>query len=330
MIEDIVTIGVDLGGTKVRTALVDPKGKILAVHTYPTHPQKGPKSVINDIIVCIETCLNQHDKVKAHALGIGVAGQVDLNGVVQYSPNLNWHNIDLKTRVERQLELPTVVVNDVRAATWGEWCFGAGQNVTDLIVLFVGTGIGGGVVTDGRLLKGCNNSGGELGHMTIIVNGRQCHCPNKGCLEAYAGGWAIAERAKEAVRMNRKKGEGITRQAGRLEDITAAHVSRAYRDNDPLAYQLIDETCMYISAGIVGMINAFNPCLFVLGGGVIEGLPIIISKAEQITRGRALNTAVENLRFVKAALGSDAGVIGAAALAHVLNQAEHPNRQGEY
>ena len=138
-----------------------------------------------------------------------------------------------------------------------------------------------------------------MGHTTIIVNGRQCHCPNKGCLEAYAGGWAIAERAQEAVQMNSKKGEWLTRRAGRLKDITATHVSLAYYANDPLALQLVNDTCMYLSAGIVGMINAFNPCVFVLGGGVIEGLPILISKVEQLTRERALKTSVENLKFVK-------------------------------
>jgi glucokinase len=315
MFDEGLTIGVDLGGTKVKTALVDSKGKIIAEYAYPTQSEKGPASVINDILVCTKTCLNQTDRAKVTAIGIGVAGQVDLNGVIQYAPNLNWFTIDLKAYLERQLELPTIVVNDVRAATWGEWCYGAGQNVSDLIVLFVGTGIGGGVVTDGRLLKGCNNTGGELGHTTIIVNGRQCHCPNKGCLEAYAGGWAIAERAQEAVQMNRKKGEGITQLAGRLEDITAAHVSLAYHENDPVAQQLVNDTCMYLSAGIVGMINAFNPCLFIFGGGVIEGLPIMISKIEQLTRDRALKPSVENLKFVKAALGTSAGVIGAATLA---------------
>jgi glucokinase len=315
MIEEGLTIGVDLGGTKVKTALVDSKGKIIAEYAYPTQSEKGPESVINDILVCTKTCLNQTDRDEVTAIGIGVAGQVDLNGVLQYAPNLNWHTIDLKAYLERHLELPTLVVNDVRAATWGEWCYGAGQNVSDLIVLFVGTGIGGGVVIDGRLLKGCNNTGGELGHTTIIVNGRQCHCSNKGCLEAYAGGWAIAERAQEAVRMNRKKGEGIVQQAGCLEDITAAHVSLAYHENDTLAHQLVNDTCMYLSAGIVGMINAFNPCLFVFGGGVIEGLPIMIAKIEQLTRDRALKASVENLKFVKAALGTSAGVIGAATLA---------------
>jgi glucokinase len=315
MANDVVTIGVDLGGTKVKTALVDSKGQITSVHTYPTTPEKGPEGVIADILICIESCLDQASESKAQALGIGVAGQVDMNGVVRYAPNLNWRNIDLKAKLERQLDMPVVVVNDVRAATWGEWRLGAGKNVPDLVVLFVGTGIGGGVVTGGHLLTGCSNTGGELGHTTIITNGRQCHCPNKGCLEAYVGGWAIAERTLEAVQRDLTKGELITRRAGCIEDITATHVSHAYRANDPLAHQLVNETCMYLSAGIVGIINAFNPCLFVFGGGVIEGLPIIISKVEKLTRERALKAAVENLRFVKAALGGDAGVIGAAALA---------------
>lgn len=315
MANDVLTIGVDLGGTKVKTAIVDSKGQIIAVHTYPTKPEKGPERVIADILICIESCLDLANGPEAQALGIGVAGQVNLNGIVRYAPNLNWRNIALKAKLEQQLGMPAVVVNDVRAATWGEWRFGAGKNVPDLVVLFVGTGIGGGVVTGGHLLMGCDNTGGELGHTTIITNGRQCHCPNKGCLEAYAGGWAIAERAQEVVQMDLKKGEMITRRAGRIEDITAAHVSQAYHANDPLAHQLVNETSMYLSAGIVGLINAFNPCLFILGGGVIEGLPIIISKIEKATRERALKASVENLRFVKAALGSDAGVIGAAALA---------------
>jgi glucokinase len=315
MTNDVLTIGVDLGGTKVKTALVDKRGQIKSVHTYPTTAEKGPEGVIMDILTCVKSCLGQVRESDVQALGIGVAGLVDLNGVVRYAPNLDWRNIALKTKLEEQLNIPVVVVNDVRAATWGEWRFGAGKNVSDLVVLFVGTGIGGGVVTRGHLLQGCSNTAGELGHTTIISNGRQCHCPNKGCLEAYAGGWAIAERAQEAVQRDLQKGELIAHQAGRLEDITAAHVSQAYRANDPLARQLVNETCLYLSAGVVGMINAFNPCLFIFGGGVIEGLPIMISKVEKLTRNRALKAAVENLRFVKAALGGDAGVIGAAALA---------------
>ena len=192
------TLGVDLGGTKVKTAVVDVNGHILSVHKYPTHPEKGPERAIADLLTSIERCLSK-TRQEAQTLGIGIAGQVDLKGVVRYSPNLKWRNVPLKDMLEEKLKMPVVVTNDVRAATWGEWHYGSGKGVDDLIVLFVGTGIGGGVISGGNMIAGCSNTGGELGHITIVVDGRNCHCPNMGCLEAYAGGWAIAERAQEAV-----------------------------------------------------------------------------------------------------------------------------------
>ncbi|MFQ5987783.1 MAG: ROK family protein, partial [Dehalococcoidia bacterium] len=185
----------------------------------------------------------------------------------------------------------------------------------DLVVLFVGTGIGGGVVSGGRILEGCNNTLGELGHVTLVADGRKCRCPNLGCLEAYAGGWAIAERAREAVSANPGEGEALMSLAGNVGNITAATVSQASRQNDPLAKRLVEETGQYLGAGVVGIVNAFNPCLLVLGGGVIEGLPELINMVEEVTRKCALKPNLEKLKIVKAALGGKAGVIGAAALA---------------
>ena len=171
------------------------------------------------------------------------------------------------------------------------------------------------MISGGQLLEGCNNTAGELGHTTLIAEGRRCHCPNLGCLEAYAGGWAIAERAKEAVSANPQEGEKLTTLAGGVENITAATVSQAYRGGDPLSERLVEETGQYLAAGLVGIVNAFNPCLLVLGGGVIEGLPELIQIVEDIVRKRALRPSVEKLKIVKAGLGVRAGVIGAAALA---------------
>ncbi|UCE97072.1 MAG: ROK family protein [Candidatus Bathyarchaeota archaeon] len=308
------TLGVDLGGTKVKTALIDFRGQILAVNKHPIHPSKGFEGVIADIIKGIEECLNETRK-KAHALGIGIAGQVDWNGVVRHAQNLELENAPLEKILREKLGVPTVVVNDVRAATWGEWRYGSGKGVNDLVVLFVGTGIGGGVITGGNMLEGCSNAGGELGHITIVAKGRKCHCPNMGCLEAYAGGWAIAERAQEAVSFDPKGGLHLTSLADGIENITAATVSQAYREGDSLANQLVEETGEYLAAGIVSIINAFNPCLLVLGGGVIEGLPELVPTVEDFIRKRALESAVENLEVTKAACGDNAGVIGAAALA---------------
>jgi glucokinase len=309
-----LALGVDLGGTKVETALVDASGRILSSHRYPTNPEKGARKIISDIVRCVEECLDKGEE-EAQALGIGVAAQVDHSGVVLSSPNLGWKNVPLGAKLEEKLKLPVVVTNDVRAASWGEWHFGAGKGVDDLVVIFVGTGIGGGVVSGGEMLEGCSNTAGEIGHTTLIVDGRKCSCPNKGCLEAYAGGWAIAERAQESVRTNPEAGKALISLTGGVKRITAASVSQAFHEGDILSAKLVEETAQYLSAGLVGIVNSFNPCLLVMGGGVIDGLPELITTAEAFIRKRALKAAVQNLKVVKAALGNEAGIVGAAALA---------------
>ncbi len=312
-----LTLGVDVGGTKLKVALVDFSGRLLSVYDSSTHPDKEPEKVIADILTGIDRCLSKANQ-EAKALGVGIAAQVDRKGVVHGSPNLGWQNVPIKKKLEEKLGIPVFVTNDVRAATWGEWRFGSGKGVDDLAVLFVGTGIGGGVISGGKLLEGCRNSSGELGHITIVYDGRQCHCPNRGCLEAYAGGWAIAERAQEAVNNAPKKGQRLISLAGSVEKITAATVSRAYYEGDVLARRLVEETGRYLAAGVVSIVNAFNPCRLVLGGGVVEGIPELVQMVEEFTRKRALETAVERLEIVKATLGGDGGVIGAAALAQEL------------
>ncbi len=314
-----LTLGVDLGGTKVETALVDSQGNIVSSHRHPTHPEKGADRIIKDISICVDQCLSKGGE-DAQALGIGIAAQVDESGVVLSSPNLGWKDFPLRKKLEERLKLPVVVTNDVRAAAMGEWRFGAGKGIDDLVVVFVGTGIGGGVISGGHLLHGCGHTAGELGHTTLIVDGRKCHCPNRGCLEAYAGGWAIAERAQEAVQAKPKAGKKLVSLAGSVETITAAVVSQAYHDEDPLALQLFMETAHYLSSGLVSIVNAFNPCLLILGGGVIEGLPELIKIVDGEVRRRALRTSVDNLSIVKAALGKESGIMGAAALAQEITK----------
>jgi glucokinase len=229
--EDLLTLGIDLGGTKVKTVLVDSKCKILSAHKYSTNPEKGVDGVIEDILKCIDGCLGDNIQ-EVEALGIGIVAQVDLKVNVINAPNLRWHNIPLKKILEEKLGLPVFVLNDVNAATWGEWRYGSGKNVSDLVVIFVGTGVGGGIISGSKMVIGCNNSGGELGHITIVLGGRQCHCPNEGCLEAYAGGCAIVERTQEVVRANPQKGKQLISLAGTIENITAKTVGDAYHKKD--------------------------------------------------------------------------------------------------
>ena len=196
-----LTVGVDLGGTKLRAALVDATGRVLVSEQRATLVAAGFDGVAGEIGAAVRACIGRAEGAPVLGVGVGVAGQVVAEtGVVSYAPNLFWRDAPLRARLEHELGLPVAVLNDVRAATWGEWRHGAGQGVEDLVVVFVGTGIGGGVVSGGRLLTGCTNMAGELGHLTIVAGGRPCRCGNLGCLEAYAGGWAIALRAREETR----------------------------------------------------------------------------------------------------------------------------------
>jgi glucokinase len=312
-----LTLGVDLGGTKVNVALIDAKGHLLHANHSLIHASKEPEKVITDLYSGVDDCLNKTG-LEAEALGVGVAAQVDWNGVVHASPNLGWKNFPLKKELKKLFSLPVLVTNDVRAATWGEWRYGAGKGVNDLVVLFVGTGIGGGVISSGEVLFGCSNSGGELGHITLVYDGRQCRCPNRGCLEAYAGGWAIAERAQKAIRVAPEKGGFLASLAGSIEQVSSATVGRAYHQGDFLASKLVEETGRFLAAGVVSLVNVFNPCVLILGGGVVEGIPELIQIVKEVVPTLALESAVKELKIVKAVLGANAGAVGAAVLARKL------------
>lgn len=317
MVKNIVepiSLGVDLGGTKVNVALVDSVGQLVFSHKSLIDSSKQPDKVIQNMLESANLLLDKTG-YEANAFGVGIAAQIDRDGFIFGSPNLGWKNFSLKQKLQEHLDLPVFITNDVRAATWAEWRFGAGKGVDDLVVLFVGTGIGGGVITEGQLLSGCNNSGAELGHVTLVYDGRKCRCPNSGCLEAYAGGWAIAERAQKAVAEDSEAGSLLLSLAGAVENITSATVSQAYYKQDQLAIRLVEETGKYLAAGAISVVNAFNPCCLVLGGGVIEGIPELVEIVENELPTRALKSAVTKLKIVKAKLGNNAGAIGAADLA---------------
>ena len=320
------TIGVDLGGTKIDIARVDESGHVLIRRRLATKANEGPAAIEAKIIDTVRELQQKVDSLPL-GLGIGVAGQIDpVGGIVRYAPNLNWRNVPLQASLGQALELPVIITNDVRAATWGEWYHGAGQGCDDLLCLFVGTGIGGGVVSGGELLTGCSNTAGELGHITVDLHGPYCHCGNRGCLEALAGGWAIARNAREAVKADTAAGALLLQKAeGNLEGVTAKIVTEAAREGDHLSLHLIDEAVVALIAGTVGLVNAFNPCRLILGGGVIEGMPELVDRIGKGVHQRALAAAGAPLQVLPSQLGNDAGVIGSAMLAmRVLTGKEIP------
>lgn len=309
-----VTVGVDLGGTKVETALVDATGKIVESSRWQTNAARGAQGIVEDIAAGIRRYLG---RASPHALGIGVAGQVEPgSGVVWNAPNLDWTDFPLRTRLAEAVGLPTFVLNDVQAATFGEWRHGAGQGVSDMVTIFVGTGVGGGVIADRRLIRGCDGSAGELGHLKVALDGRHCSCDRRGCLEAYAGGWAIARRAREAAEGQPREATRLVELAGGHRDtITAQVVADAFHQGDPLALALVKEVAQALGTGLASIANAFNPCLIILGGGVIDGLPELLDLARGEATSRAIEMALKSLRIERAGLGNHAGAVGAAAWA---------------
>jgi glucokinase len=309
-------IGVDLGGTKVEVAQVDATGRVSKRLRRPTRVEGGPGAVMEEIVAAVQNIKDKEASPPA-GVGVGLAGQVDPeHGMVRFAPNLGWHDVPFQTNLADALGLPVAVLNDVRAATWGEWLHGAGQECDDLICIFVGTGIGGGVVSGGQMLSGCSNTGGEVGHMIIDLDGPPCTCGNQGCFEALAGGWAIARDAREAVSADRSLGASLLKIAGgQQEAITAETVSTAAKAGDLLAKRLIDKVGQALIAGCVSVVNFFNPCRLILGGGVIEGFGEFVERIDRGVRQHALSAATQSLTILPAQLKNDSGVVGAAAFA---------------
>jgi len=319
-----LTLGVDLGGTKIQAAVVDRDGRVVATHRTETDVDGGPSKAVADIVLCVNACVP--DLSGIGAVGVGVAGQIDAaTGIVRSAPNLGWHDFPLADQLEQVLGVPVVVENDVRAITWGVWRHGAGRGIDNLIVLFVGTGVGGGIVSGGQLLTGDRGVAGELGHATLIADGRLCSCGRRGCIEAYTGGLAIAARAREAIDANPDAGRGMLDAAGK-GDVTAAVVSQAAADGDRLAAALMKETGEYLGSAVVGLVHALNPRRIVLGGGVVDGNPFLVDAVASAVQADAIPIFADRLDVTGSELGSQAGVIGSASLAR--RRLEEGSREG--
>jgi glucokinase len=310
-----VTLGIDVGATKIRAALVSASGKVLEGTLPEPVVDRSPASVLRAVETLVTSQLDL-SKRRPVAAGVAAAAQVDhARGSVRYAPNLGWANVPFGAVLGQRLGLPVFLENDVRAAAQAEWRVGAARGVGQVVLFWGGTGVGGGLVVDGRLLRGARGAAGELGHLTVIAGGRRCHCPNRGCLEAYVGGWGIAERAIEAALADPVAGRALLRSAGAAEQITAERVFAVAGAGDPLARRLVAETGVCLADGAVSIVNALNPSLVLLGGPVLShwaGLPKFI---ESQLRARCQPPAARSVRVRKAALGDWSPMIGAALIA---------------
>ncbi|HET7229551.1 MAG TPA: ROK family protein [Longimicrobium sp.] len=307
-------LGVDVGGTKTEIVLAARGGRVIAETRIPTEPGHGAQDTLRRAAEAARAAFGT-DFERAATVGISVAGQVGPRGVLLGAPNLpGWPGADIRRIAAAAFGVPARVVNDVRAATWGEWRLGAGRGVRDLVVLFLGTGVGGGAVIGGTLLEGSGGVGGEFGHVTVVAGGRACTCGSLGCLEAYCGGWAIAERAREAALADRAAGAALLRLSLTPDHITGVTVAAAMHAGDPLARRIMDQTAEVLGYGVVGLVNALNPRRVIMGGGVLDGFPELMDRAAAIVRERAL-PAARGVDFARAGLADDAPALGAADLA---------------
>jgi glucokinase len=316
MPEKVCAIGIDLGGTKIETALVSQEGVIIKRIRMATDVKGGFGAIQNQVVSAIND-LRQMATDQLVGIGIGIAGQVEAHtGIVRFAPNLQWHDVPFQANLQKTVELPIIVTNDVRAATWGEWIYGSGKGCQDFVCIFVGTGIGGGVVSGGHMLAGGANTFAEVGHMVIDVNGPVCSCGRQGCFEAVAGGWATARTAQEEAKRNAPAAQQLLQLAeGQVEKITTKLVAKAAQAKDPLAIQILETVKDALIVGCSNIVNLYSPSRLILGGGLIEGMPELLAAIEQGVRRTALTAATASLEIMPAKLRGDAGVIGGAAYA---------------
>jgi glucokinase len=318
MDQPTLAFGIDIGGTKVLVGLVDVfTGKVLDRRLILTRTAAGPQAVTDDIIQIIQEFKLKYFIKAPLNIGVAVAGQVEPNtGIVRFAPNLAWHNFPLREQLNQVVDGPIHLINDVRAATWGEWIYGSGRGCDDLLCLFFGTGIGGGIISAGRMLIGASNAAGELGHIVVDNKGPMCTCGNHGCFEALAGGWAIARAVKEAVQKNPSEGSFLLGKVnGNIDTLTAKHLFQGYDAKDVLSTRLFNQLAEVIIAAVSGLVNAFNPQKLIVGGGLIIGAPNLVERIHQGIVKRSLAIALEPLEVISSLLGTDAGVLGAAAYA---------------
>jgi glucokinase len=311
-------IGVDLGGTKILAGVIDPTGGVLSRAKKKTRSERGVEAVIDRIARTVRRAVEKAelDFDRVERLGIGAPGALDAaTGVVAEAPNLDWKDVPLKKLLEKHLGIPVTVENDVNAGTWGEYRLGAGVGVRDLVGIFVGTGIGGGLVLDGRLYRGSQGKAGEIGHIKIASSGPRCGCGQVGCFEALAGRLAIQRMFKEAGKKG-KESSVLRAVEGDVSKIRSGAIAEGYTSGDKLTGKILDEVILRLADGIAGAVALLNPEMIVLGGGVIEALPdeFFEDLLDKVGR-RAFEPSLEGLQIKRAVLGDDAVLLGAACIA---------------
>jgi len=317
------SIGVDLGGTNIVSAIVNFQGKIVNRLKVPTLAERGKEATIKRIIETIHKNIVQSTIAPGDIIGIGIGAPGPLNikkGIINFAPNLpGWRDVPLKKILEDEFNMKVVLENDANAAAWGERCFGAGQGVNNLVCFTLGTGIGGGIIIDGKIYHGNNYGAAELGHMTVNKDGPLCNCGNYGCLEAYSSATGIKNRIKNRIKEGIKSEFLNFDDDKLLESLRLKSIFEAARKGDRLTSDIIEEAISYLGIAIANIANILNPEMVVLVGGITnEGDKLLIPLTKEVKK-RAFYSNYKSLKIVIGKLAGNAGVLGAAALLWVSN-----------
>lgn len=307
---------IDLGGTKIAAALADKDGRIIAEKSIPTQSLRGPEAVVNDIAELVRDLVKQSGQAPS-ALGMGVPGLADRDhGVVKFLPNLptNWRDVPVRAWLAPQINCPVYLLNDARMATLGELIFGRGQTANTMAVLTLGTGIGGGIVVDGKLRLGPLGAAGELGHQTILPDGPRCGCGNRGCLEALASGPAIVGKGVWLMQSGRAPHlqEIVGNDPAR---ITPKEMTQAAEAGDETVREELIRAAEYVGIGIANVVTILHPDLVVLGGSVAQLGRLLFDTVAQTVRQRVGMFPPDDVKIVESALGTRGGLLGGIALA---------------
>lgn len=313
-----LAIGIDIGGTKVAGGVVDSQGRVLHRTRRDTPDRSKSPQVVEDTIVSVVEELLDSAQDAVVAVGIGAAGFVAADrATVVFAPHLSWRNEPLREALRGRLNVPIFVDNDANAAIWAEYRFGAGKGESHIVLVNLGTGIGGGILIDGAVIRGRFGIAAEFGHMQVVRDGIRCECGNRGCWEQYASGNALVREARALMAAGSPTITDHFRSVvGNAEDITGPLVTEAAKQGDRLARELLEEIGRWLGIGIADLAAALDPGMFVIGGGVSAAGDLLLEPARTAYRSHLTGRGYRpEARIVAAELGNEAGLVGAADLA---------------
>lgn len=312
----MVAIGIDVGGTSIKGAAITTEGKVLDVFSMPVEKGENQFATIQKLIDITNEYLKAHSYTKENVIGIGlgVPGAIDsVHGVCSSAYNLGWFDLPIKELFEKGTGIPTKITNDANAAALGEAKFGAGKSFKDIIMITLGTGVGGGIVVDGKLIEGHEGKGAELGHIIIELNGRQCTCGRKGCFEAYASATALISDTKVSMEKNPDSlMHKLAKEYGKVDGRVAFDAAKA---GDKAGMEVIDQYVFYLCEGLLNYCNIFRPEAIVLSGGIANAGDILFDKVRKYFKDHDYGfKGTPSVEVLCSELGYDSGKVGAAAL----------------